>query len=174
MQNQSKNMVRWYMKNEKILMLIGEINKCLDQLNKLYLYYRQAKTDLEVLPSGKKYDLVILADLIADYYTCIETVFVRISKAFENNLEKSKWHINLLEKMTVEVPDIRKRLLRNETYNMLKEILRFRHFKRYYFEFDYDRDRIEFLEKKYLQSNTLVEADLENYKSFLQDLIDGT
>ena len=160
------------MKNEKTLMLIGEINKCLEQLNKLNSYYNQAKNDLKLLPEDKKYDLVILADLIADYYTCLETVFVRISKAFENNLGKSKWHMNLLEKMTLEVPNIRKRLLRDETYNMLKEILRFRHFKRYYFEFDYDRDRIDFLEKKYIQSYSLVKDDLDNYKLFLQKLID--
>ena len=165
-------MVRWCMKNEKIPTLIGEIDKCLELLSKLRTYYTQAKKDLRRLPADKKYDLVILADLIADYYTCLETVFVRISKVFENNLEKDKWHTHLLEKMTLEIPGIRKRLLRDETYDMLKEILRFRHFKRYYFEFDYDRDRIEFLEKKYLQSHDLAVEDLIEYKSFLSKLLD--
>jgi hypothetical protein len=158
------------MKNEKILTLIAEIDKCLEQLGILYLYFKQAEEDLKLLPEDKKYDLVIQANLLADYYTCLETAFVRISKFFENNLEKSKWHLNLLEKMTLDISGIRKRLLRDETYTMLKEILRFRHFKRYYFEFDYDRDRMDFLKKKYIQSYNLVKDDLNNYKYFLQQL----
>lgn len=104
-----------------------------------------------------------MADIFADYYTCLETVFVRISKFFENNLDTTKWHTHLLGKMTLTIPGIRNCLLRDETYNTLKEILRFRHLKRYYFEFDYDRDRIEFLEKKFLISYPLIKEDLNNY-----------
>jgi hypothetical protein len=32
------------------------------------------------------------SQLFGNYYTCIETVFFRISSFFENNLEKDHWH----------------------------------------------------------------------------------
>lgn len=158
------------MKKDKILLLVAEINKCREQLQKLNDYYKEIKKDFLALKDKKNYELVILADLFADYYTCLETVFVRISKFFENNLEKSKWHLDLLDKMTLEVPGVRKKVLQNKTYDALKEILRFRHFKRYYFDFDYDKDRIEFLEKKYLESYLYITKDLNNYKNFLYEL----
>jgi len=158
------------MRKDKILLLIAEVDKCNEQLLKLYDYYCQAKKDFEEFKGDKNYDLVIFADIFADYYTCLETLFVRISKFFENNLEKDKWHTHLLEKMTLDVPGIRKRLLGDDTYNALKEILRFRHFKRYYFEFNYDRDRIQFLEKKYRDSYSLIKDDLSGYKEFLNRL----
>jgi hypothetical protein len=161
------------MKKDKILLLSAEIDKCFEQLEKLFNYYSQAKEDLKILGGDKSYDLVIMADIFADYYTCLETVFVRISKFFENNLDKSKWHTHLLEKMTLTIPGIRNCLLSDKTYNALKEILRFRHFKRYYFEFDYDRDRIEFLEKKFLVSFPLIKEDLKNYKQFLAKLAEA-
>ena len=161
------------MKKDKILLLSAEIDKCFEQLEKLFSYYSQAKEDLQILGSDKSYDLVIMADVFADYYTCLETVFVRISKFFENNLDRSKWHTHLLEKMTLTIPGIRNCLLRDKTYNALKELLRFRHFKRYYFEFDYDRDRIEFLEKKFLISFPLIKEDLNNYKQFLAKLAEA-
>ena len=158
------------MKSNELLTLIGEIDKCVERLQELDNFCHQAKQDLAILGKEKKYDLVVLAEIFSDYYTCLETVFVRISKFFENNLEKSRWHADLLDRMVLNIPGIRKRVLRDETHNILKEFLRFRHFKRYYFEFDYDRDRIEFLERKYSQSHPMMAEDLKVYKLFLENL----
>lgn len=156
--------------SEKPNLLIAEIEKGLNQIKLLEDYYQQLKQDSVAFPKGKRYELVILADIFADYYTCLETVFLRISKFFENHLETTQWHTQLLEKVTLEIPNIRKRIIRDETFNALKEILRFRHFKRYYFEFEYDKDRIEFLEKKFIQSKDLVVEDLIQYQTFLSKL----
>lgn len=158
------------MKKNDTTLLVSEIEKTIVLLGRINNYHKGVKEDFKAMPQEKSYDLVILADIFADYYTCVETVFVRISKFFENSLDKSQWHTHLLDKMTLEIPNIRKRLLRDETYKQLKEILRFRHFKRYYFEFEYDRDRIEYLEKKFLLSYPLVIEDLRNYIEFLKKL----
>jgi len=32
------------------------------------------------------------AGLLENYYTCAETIFVRISQFFENSLSKERWH----------------------------------------------------------------------------------
>jgi len=158
------------MKNNDLSLLIGEIRKTIIQINKMnqkYIYFSEKRNDFP-----DNFDLIVLAEIITDYYTCLETAFLRISKAFENSLEKYKWHANLLERMVVEIPGVRKALLTDVSYDLLKEIMRFRHFKRYYFELDYDKDRIDFLEKKYKEVVPLVLQDLELYITFLQELID--
>jgi len=157
------------MKNNDLSLLIGEIRKTIIQINKMnqkYIYFSEKRNDFP-----DNFDLIVLAEIITDYYTCLETAFLRISKAFENSLEKYKWHANLLERMVVEIPGVRKALLTDVSYDLLKEIMRFRHFKRYYFELDYDKDRIDFLEKKYKEVVPLVLQELELYITFLQELI---
>ena len=51
--------------------------------------------------------------------------------------------------MTLEIPEIRNAVISEQTFHILQEFLRFRYFKRYYVEFEYDWDKLEFLEKKY-------------------------
>ena len=158
------------LKND-IASLKGEILKALGHIDRIHAYYLQFRRDYpENVTNDRNYDLVILADIIADFYTCLETAFVRISKFFENSLDQDKWHRHLLEKMVLVIPGIRDAVLRDETYHLLDEFLRFRHFKRYYYDFDYDRDRMCFLEKKLNQSILLVKADLESFLEFLDRL----
>ena len=35
---------------------------------------------------------LIVAGLLENYYTCLETIFLRISQSFENNLNSARWH----------------------------------------------------------------------------------
>ena len=49
--------------------------------------------------------------------------------------------------MKVEVPGIRPTVLSQSTHHHLDELRRFRHFKRYYFEFDYDWERLDYMAK---------------------------
>ena len=44
-------------------------------------------------------------------YTALETLFLRVSQFFENRLAPDRWHSDLLEKMTLEVPGIRQPLI---------------------------------------------------------------
>ena len=157
------------MKNNDLSILTGEIKKTIIQLKKMnqkYLDFSEKRNDFP-----DSYDLIVLAEIITDFYTCLETAFLRISKAFENNLEKYRWHANLLERMIIEIPGVRKSLLTDMSYNLLKEIMRFRHFKRYYFELEYDKDRIDFLEKKYKEVVPLVMQELTLFITFLQKLM---
>ena len=49
----------------------------------------------------------------------------------------------------------------------LSELLRFRHFKRYYFKLEYDWDRLDFLIAKLRQAHPLVVRDLERFGRFM-------
>ena len=50
---------------------------------------------------------LIIAGLLENYYTCLETIFLRISQHFENRLGSDRWHRDLLQKMTLEIKGVR-------------------------------------------------------------------
>jgi hypothetical protein len=48
--------------------------------------------------------------------------------------------------------------------------MRFRHFKRYYFEMEFDWDKLDFLQKKYRDLNPIINRDLKRFLHFLNQL----
>jgi len=113
---------------------------------------------------------IVASDLIVRWYTCLETAFLRISRFFENDLPKDRWHQELLEKMTLTLKDIREAVISPEAHGRLLELLKFRHFQRYYFEMDFDWEKLEFIKKKFLQATTLVNRDIGLFLEFLEKL----
>jgi hypothetical protein len=155
---------------DRIKILQGELEKTLVLIGKIEDYYTQFRKDYPPSGTPRDYDLVILADIVSDYYTCIETAFVRVAKHFENELDPERWHKSLLERMTVDVPGVRKRLVSDQTHRMLEELMRFRHFKRYYVERECDRERMRLLEKNLISSIPLIKKDFTDFLSFLDGL----
>ena len=156
--------------NELVAELVEETRKSRIMLGKIDSFYRDFKTNDFILLGKKKASAIVIAEIMVDFYTCLETLFLRISQFFENTLQKDKWHSDLLHKMTLEIEGVRKAVVSDETYSILFEFMKFRHFTRYYFEFDYDWDKLEFLEKKYSQVKAVLEKDLKNFEEFLNSL----
>ncbi len=113
---------------------------------------------------------IILSDIFVNFYTCAETAFFRISQFFENSLNQKNWHKDVLRKMTLTIPGIRRKVVSEQLHHDLEELLRFRHFKRYYFEFDYDWDRLELVRKKYISARSRLIDELTEYKKYLLKL----
>lgn len=113
---------------------------------------------------------VLLAGLIENYYTCAETTFFRISQYFENNLTPEGWHADLLEKMSLDIPTLRPRVISDQTCIDLSELMRFRHFKRYYFGTAYDWDRLDELLKRAKRTHDRLLAELNRFVDFIDDL----
>lgn len=158
------------MKENDIPSLRGNLQKTLELLGKVEEKYKAFTLKRADFPPGMGYDLIILAELVADTCTCLETFFVRVSRTFENHLEREKWHASLLDNMLLEIPGIRKAVISQEAYSLLRELMSFRHFKRYSFELEYDPDKMEFLEKKLKQLFPLIRDELTDYDSFLDEL----
>lgn len=156
--------------NELVAELVEETRKSRIMLVKIDSFYQEFKNNDLTLLGKKRASAIVMAEIMVDFYTCVETLFLRIAQFFENTLRKDKWHSDLLHKMTLEIEGARKAVISDQTYSILLEFLKFRHFKRYYFEFDYDWDKLEFLEKKYGQVQPLLEEDLKNFEDFLNKL----
>ncbi len=113
---------------------------------------------------------IILADVMVSFYTCLETMFVRISQFFENSLDASRWHKDLLKRMTYSVRGVRDRVISDESYAALSDLLAFRHFKRYYVEFEYDWDRLDLVRKKFLACRRTVLDEMNRYLEYVEKL----
>ena len=125
--------------------------------------------DQEIKQLGKTdRSALIIAGLLENYYTCAETIFLRISQYFENNLDAERWHSDLLQKMKLNIEGVRMNAVAPEDVPRLYELLKFRHFKRYYFDLDYDWDRLDFLVRKVRQLHPSLGNSLERFVDFLQ------
>lgn len=116
-------------------------------------------------------DAMVVAQYLTHYYTCLETVFLRISRHFENCLPPHRWHRELLDKMVVTIEGVRPQVIAEETRAGLTELLKFRHFTRYYFELDHDWDKLRFLLAKFHQVRGRVREELVAFERFLVALL---
>jgi len=99
-------------------------------------------------------------------YSAFEHVFERVAKVFENSLEdKSKYHIQLLNRMAIDIDGIRPKLLSTENYKILNELRAFRHVFRYSYDFELDADKILLLIKKL--DNLNYKDDFDNFISIV-------
>jgi len=160
------------MNPEQINELKTEILKGKEVLDNIQFYFEKYYVP-EVFINEDIKDAVFLAEIYVNYYTAAETIFLRISQFFENHLSKESWHRSLLNKMRLEIPGVRKAVIRDVTYDVADEFLRFSYFKRYCFEFRYDWDRIEFLGKEFKKMIQFLDEDLKNYIRFLDELASG-
>lgn len=160
------------MKRDESAILIEEIKKTETILAGIVAFYNEFQSKERTLLGKGRSSGIILAEIFTDYYTCLETLFLRISRYFENNLQSERWHADLLHKMTLQIEDLRIPVISDSTCAILEEFLRFRHFRRYYFQFDYDWDKLEYLEKKFQQLHDPLAADLDGFKKFLLALLE--
>lgn len=156
----------------KIRTLSGEIRQGLSVLERLE---RRLDTYLAEQAGGDPGDVeaMVVTQLLSNYYTCLETLFLRISRYFENNLPADKWHQTLLDRMTLEIEDTRPRVISDEVRDDLRELMKFRHFSRYYFDLDYDWDRLHYLLKKFDESRKPLRQQLLAFDTYLHQLLNA-
>ena len=150
----------------KIQALRGELDRTRTLLARIEKFY-DARFPAEEKTTEAA---IILSEILGNYYTCLETFFLRVSQTFENHLTRESWHRELLGKMILEIPGERPALLSEPAYQATGELLRFRHFKRYYLEFDYDWDRLDLVEKKFETLRVSLKTDFDRFTEFLQQL----
>ena len=155
---------------EGILELIADIRTNMAVLSQLDEHAAHVETVELPLLGKTRSSALIVAGVVENHYTCVETILLRISQFFENNLRPDKWHQELLRKSALRIEGVREAAVSGPTRDILDELLRFRHFKRYYFRLDYDWDRLELLLKKLRQVKPLLRADLAAFLAFLESL----
>ena len=152
--------------------LLAEIRRTREILARIEVFHRERFADPGAVDSDDRSvdRAIVLSEILCNYYTCLETLFLRISQLFENSLDRSAWHRELLKSMVLTIEGEREAVLSEPAYRAAGELMRFRHFKRYYLDFDYDWDRLVLVEKKYLELVKILPADLDRFREFLTAL----
>ncbi|MDE0024594.1 MAG: hypothetical protein OXP69_09315 [Spirochaetaceae bacterium] len=154
---------------ERLAALAAELDAALPVLDRINAFYDRFHRQPDAAARSVE-SAIIISDVLVSFYTCLETAYQRISQLFENALDDARWHEQLLRAMTWTVPEVRERVISDATFAALSELRRFRHFKRYYFSFDYDWDRLDLVRSKYLACRGAVRGELAAYSAYLQRL----
>ena len=150
--------------------LQSQISHQIEVLHQLVTYLESYIAKRPEEAQATREDGFVVAGVLENYYTAAETVLLRIVQQFGNQLDAERWHASLLDRLAVEVGDVRPRVLSDPSHERLDELRRFRHFKRYYYRIDYDWDKLAFLIKKTNELQPLLVTDLQRFSEFLNRL----
>ena len=85
-----------------------------------------------------------LAYQLHNLYSAFEDLFLIIAKHFENTIEdESRYHIELLQRMSIDIKGVRPPLLKRETMNWLDELRAFRHVFRHAYSYEIDKKKLQ-------------------------------
>jgi len=135
--------------------------RALDDMERFLAEQRLPEADA---PSPDRTGRVVVAQILDNTYTAIETALLRIAQGFDNTLSGDRWHADLLDKMVLAKRGVRPRVLSDESHRLLVELMRFRHFKRYYLELDYDWTKLRYLLSVLRRCLPLVRAELTRFR----------
>lgn len=83
-----------------------------------------------------------MAYQIHNLYGAFEQLFEEVARAFENQVDPSRYDTDLLRRMTLQIEGIRPALLSEGAATMLDELRRFRHLFRHAYGIDLDPIRV--------------------------------
>ncbi|HEX6386336.1 MAG TPA: hypothetical protein VF177_16820 [Anaerolineae bacterium] len=154
--------------NEQIRLLQAEIRDDLEAIKNAYIALNNvSRRELDAETS------IIVGYYLHVIYGLFENLFTRIATLFGNRLnDQAQWHTQLLRRMTLEVQEVRPRVISDEAYQHLDELRRFRHLFRNAYLLRFDLDRLALVLRDAQQLEQLYERDLETFLTLLDHLVD--
>lgn len=152
--------------SQRLIRLKTNIEKDLMELEKL-------KSEMDGLDLENTHPR-ILGSIFHDFYTGIERIFVRISEELEGGLPKGESsHKDLLDGMTLELKDIRPKVIDDDLRDKLGEYLRFRHVFRSVYGFALSRERLNRLIDNFNDVFSDFNNSIRRFNAFLETLASG-
>jgi hypothetical protein len=146
-------------------LVVEQIDLSFRVLDDMERFLAERRVPAEAGAAPDRGERIVLAQILENTYTAVETALLRISQGFDNTLNPERWHADLLDKMLLEKQGVRPRVLSDESHRLLTELMRFRHFKRYYLELDYDWEKLRFLLSVLRRCLPLVRAELSAFRA---------
>ena len=97
-------------------------------------------------------------------YCAYEDLFEMVAERFENHVsDKSKYHIELLKRMTMSIEGVRPFLLSQESFVLLDNLRAFRHFFRHAYAYDLDERKVRIVLSDALKLKKIYHRDMSRY-----------
>lgn len=105
------------------------------------------------------------------FYSGLERVFEDIARTVEQKEPSgSRWHIELLNQMNIEIKNIRPAVISQATRNLLDEFLGIRHVVRNVYAFNLRSSKLNELVDELPKCLDSVKNDLMNFAKFLESV----
>ncbi|NCR47189.1 MAG: hypothetical protein GPJ09_25875 [Microcystis aeruginosa SX13-01] len=118
-----------------------EIKKILQALQQLEIFLRELSNQSDVMYQNALINSIALN--LHGVYTGIKRIFEVIAKKIDQIFPTGdKWHRDLLEQMSVDIPKVRKAVITEETRVILDELRRFRHLVRSAYSCQLDEEKV--------------------------------
>ncbi len=151
---------------EKILALKADISAELNAIDQIYTRLDRQGDDIT-----REEQAIVIGYYLHNLYNAFESIFQRVAETFENDIvDSSRWHALLLRRMTLDIEDVRPRLLSDEAYQCLDELRRFRHLFRSMYTSNLDVERLRLVVQKARTLEDLYRADVERFLTYLDEL----
>lgn len=111
--------------------------------------------------------LIVVAYRLHGLYSAFENIFRNIAKTFENHLDPSSWHRQVLQRMRLDLSPVRPAVVDEEAYEKLDELLRFRHVFRTGYGVRLDAQRLQLVLKKALELESIYHQQIARFLDFL-------
>lgn len=155
--------------------LIVDVKDDLDSVRKNADYIKEIKQVLENEKGpARGSDLMACAGYLHHFYTGIESIFERISRAFDGGqVSGGDYHRELLRSMTLEIPDIRPKIISKDLTEELDEYRRFRHMFRHSYGSELRWRKMEPLAKGIETLTITLFKELSEFIRFVDKLSDS-
>jgi hypothetical protein len=149
------------MSQRRFAILRANIGRELENLERLVAEAEEWRPRLSDWPNTVR--VRTAGGILHDFYCGVERIFRHIAIRIDEDLPgDADWHIQLLQRMTMDIETIRPAVLDRETAQQLDEYLRFRHLFRNIYGFDLEWERCR----------QLLDDLPTTFKRLLQRLVD--
>lgn len=157
---------------DKYIVLTEEILHEIEALAEVIAHIETGVIDFQVAAEDNKiYIIEAVALSLQSFYTGIENIFRRIATYVDGALPVGeRWHVDLLERMNIPLPEIRPAVISDDTKQELKEFLSFRHAIRSVYIFEINGERVIELASTAATFFQKFKNDIDRFTAFLKQV----
>lgn len=140
---------------------LSEVKRVIERINHIWETARRSNDD---------YYLDAIALNLHGFYLGFERIFVYIAETIDGNLPQGEhWHAKLLQRMTVENPNVRPAVISAEAGSNLDEYRAFRHVVRNVYTYNLNPVRLKKLINQIPALSAQLEREISLFVTFLED-----
>ncbi|MBW1820115.1 MAG: antitoxin [Deltaproteobacteria bacterium] len=157
-----------------IELLRADIRSELEKIAKLNEEFTPFKGTLD-LGSGdvSNAEKIMIGYIMHNFYNGCENIFRSIARFFENELDGTAWHRDLLKRMTLEIRGFRPRVITDDLYAFLDDFRGFQHKFRHSYSFELDWEREKVVAAKFSSSLEMLRRDVGKFLENLDMIEEG-
>ena len=121
------------------------------------------------------FELRAYGSILHDFYSGLEKIFERIASSLDGDMPMGHdWHIQLLNRMGIEIETIRPKVISTQLQKELHEYMRFRHLFRKVYGFELKWDKMQPLIYDLPELLTRIKKELSSFINFLDEMYKNT